>query len=151
VVTERNRFERKKTFAALVHRLDIVLEAARRGKCADLVVGIHVNCATIGDGGVNIPDAPGVAFTCDAVNTRADADSAAAGESEARSCAQGNVVRSGSVGEKGARASGGVEVSGGVVVERENPVSRVESAGGVAVERLITVGRVVGAGSIGKE
>ena len=96
-----------------------MLEPARRGKCTDLVVGIHVDRAAIGDRGVNIADARGVAFTGYAINARADADIAAAGgESEARSGAQGDVVRSGGVGEKRARASGRVEVSNGVVVER---------------------------------
>ena len=152
LVTEGDRFERKESFAAAVHRLDVMFEPARRGKCADLVVGIDVNRAAIGDRGVNIANARGVAFTCDAVNARADADIAAAGgESDARSCAYGNVVRSGGVGEEGSWASGRVEVSSGVVVERENTVGRVEAAGGVAVERLITVGHVVGAGSIGCE
>ena len=152
LVTEGDRFERKESFAAAVHRLDVMLEPARRGKCADLVVGIDVNRAAIGDRGVNIANARGVAFTCDAGNARADADIAAAGgESDARSCAYGNVVRSGGVGEEGSWASGRVEVSNGVVVEHENTVGRVEGAGGVAVERLITVGHVVGAGSVGRE
>jgi hypothetical protein len=89
-----------------------MLEPARRGKCADLVVGIDVNRAAIGDGGVNIANTRGVAFTGDAVNARADADIAAAsGESEARSYAYGNVVRSGSVGEEGPCASSRIKVS----------------------------------------
>ena len=100
------------------HRLDIFFEPARRGKCADLVVGIHVNCAPVGDGGVNIPNACGVAFTCDAVNAPADADIVAAGgESAARNCAYGNVVRSGRVGVEGSWASGRVEVASGVAVK----------------------------------
>ena len=51
-----------------------MFEPARRGKCADLVIGINVNRAAIGDRGVNIANARGVAFTCDAVNARADAE-----------------------------------------------------------------------------
>ena len=86
LITKGDRFEREESFAALVHRLDIVLEPAGRGKCADLVVGIDVDRAAIGDRGVNIANARGVAFTGDAVNARADADIAAAGgEGQARS------------------------------------------------------------------
>src|SRR6476646_10322200 len=86
LVTEGDRFERKESFAAAVHRLNVMLEPARRGKCADLVVGIDVNGAAAGHPGVNIANARGVAFTCDAVNARADADIATAGgESAARS------------------------------------------------------------------
>src|SRR5207248_7741185 len=79
LVTERDRFERKESFAAAVHRLDIMLEPARRGKCADLVVGIDVNRPAIGNGGVNIANARGVAFTGHAGNTLTDANIAAAG------------------------------------------------------------------------
>src|SRR6476659_2366141 len=152
LVTERDRFEREESFAAPVHRLDIMLEPARRGKCADLVVGIYVNRPAVGDRGVNVANTRGVAFTGDAFNARADADIAAAGgESDARSCAQGNVVRSGGVGEESSWASGRVEVSSGVVVKHENTVGLVEAAAGVAQERLVTAGRIVTAGGVAEE
>src|SRR4029077_8388443 len=109
LVTEGDRFERKESFAAAIHRLDVMFEPARRGKCADLVVGIEVNRAAVGDRGVNIADTRGIAFTGHAGNARADADIAtASGESDARSCAYGNVVRSSGVGEEGSCASGRV-------------------------------------------
>ena len=94
-----------------------MFEPARRGQCTDLVVGIDVNRAAIGDRGVNIANARGVAFTGDAVNARADADIAAAGCKIRPALAYGNVVRSGRVGVEGPWASGRVEVSNGVVVE----------------------------------
>src|SRR5216110_1171585 len=46
LVTERDRFERKESFATPIHRLDSFLKPARRGKCADLVVGIDINRPT---------------------------------------------------------------------------------------------------------
>lgn len=149
LVSKANRSKRQNRFAGLLHRLDLLLEPARRHKRADLVACRDVNGPPTGNRSINISDPGGVAFASNSEDALADADIAAAGRKSTASIeADPYVGCSGCVEIERTSTIRSVVDAGGVVVERISTAGRVEVAGDVVKQGARTAGRVVVAGGV---
>src|SRR6266516_2476252 len=142
LVAEGNRFKRKKRFARLAHRLNLLLVAARGHKGSQFAVYIDVHCSVTRDRSVNVADPSGVVGASNTLDALADAHIAIArGEIKSGANAQGGIVAAG-IAIEGVKTTGGVAAAGGVALEGGNTVGRIGVTGGVSTERTTAVGRV---------
>ena len=161
LVAESDRFQRKDGFARLVHRLDCLFVANRRGLDTKLTTGVYPNRRSSGDRhstntghegrglGSDRADADGVGLAANAFI--ADVDIVIAGaEIDAGVSAQCDVVAAGGVVKERFQTGGGIVIAGCVLNERANTGGRVAAASCVQQESSKTGGRVVGAGVVKK-
>ena len=138
-ITEGDRLKRQNRFARFVHGLNLVLEPSRGDKRADLVVGIDVNCSARRDRGVNISDPSGVALASNPQDGRADADIAAARDTNASDIADGGVVVASYIDTERVIADGDVAVASYIATERVTAEGLVPPAGGIMIGAWVPV------------
>ena len=166
---EGHWLKRQNYLARFVHWLNVVLEALRRERSAQLSIAVDKHCAA-GVGVNRLPknaaDKAAVAdigandTNTDDVRSRFDVAACIKPQRRVkiadrveikRNITDGRVVSSGGVAEKRAKADGCVGLADGVGLERLNTCGRVGDASRIAKERLITSGRVVLVGCIAGE
>ena len=148
LVAKSDRFKRKKPFARVAYRLNLLLVTARGHQGSQFAVYIDVHCSVTRDRSVNVADPSGVVRASNTWDALADAHIAIArGEVKSGAIAQGGIVAAG-IAIEGVKTNGGVAATGGVALEGGNTVRCIAATAGVFTKRTTPVGRVGGADSV---
>src|SRR6266536_2035820 len=143
LVVKHDRLKREDGFAGLVHRLNFLLEPARRAGRAKLAPGVYQDWYCVCVCGCNPTNVADKAAGAHVSTMGADSNNAIGrANAESGSKPQGRVVAAG-VEQEGLNTDGRVAAAGGIVQEGLKTDSDVPIAGGVAKERSKTIGRVL--------